>query len=81
MNQIQTRRSPLGIYYPDWGEWEPMQQTISYSRAECEEARLLWLNGICFRINEDNIVDIYYVEERRPTDGARLQHYYAVLHS
>ncbi len=83
MSQIQIRRTPrtefLGGYYPGGSAWGTLRQTLQLERQECEEMNLLWLNGLCFNISMDNVIDIYYIEEIRETDRARLQHYYIVL--
>ncbi len=81
MSQTQIRISPLGIYYPDWGEWEPAQQTVQLTAGECEREGLFWLNGLCFAIPEAEVIDIQYNIERRSTDNVLMYHYYIVRHS
>ncbi len=77
--QTQIRRIYLGIYYPDYGEWQAFQRTINYYRGECESEGLLYINGMCFDVNDNDVVDVYYEVERREDDGALMWHYYAVL--
>ncbi len=72
---------PLGYYYPSLGVWVNEHNAISLDKLECQEAGLLWIEGMCFFYGKEEVVRTYYIRDWDKGKEEPVLMYYAVLRS